>query len=442
MNGYELVRLQPNQLKKTGDTMTGDLKMSANIVPTTNNARDLGSSSLAFRKVYGSATSADKLTTARGFSINGIKKTFNGESDVSWSLAEIGAAATNHGHTSNTITAMTGYTKGSSSSAIASSDTLNAAIGKLENKVDSKANSTHTHNYAGSATAGGSATSAVQLQTPRNINGVAFDGTKNITVSDNTKLPLTGGTISGNILCNANNTLKLGSDTARFHTVYAGTLDLGKGTGIYPAGNYELALMCGRQQGGEAGEVFFSHNGTTYHFEPKWSGDVTLTQTTGLGRSNRKWRDVWSHTGTLQTSDITMKENVKKVVSENNAITINKNDTNDVSNISSNSIFEAVKSIQPITFDYKGTRTVADSSSETAMVGRQLGISAQELEKINPQLFEYVGVKVEHENEDGQKVQNYSIKTLAYTNMLLVALQETINKVDRLQKEVDSLKIT
>ena len=211
MNGYELVRLQPNQLKKTGDTMTGDLKMSANIVPTTNNARDLGSSSLAFRKVYGSATSADKLTTARGFSINGVRKTFNGESDISWGLAEIGAAATNHNQASNTITAMTGYTKGSSSSAIASSDTLNAAIGKLENKVDSKANSTHTHNYAGSATAGGAANSALtctgnsatatKLQNARTINGVAFDGTKNITVADNTKLPLTGGTVTGKITC-------------------------------------------------------------------------------------------------------------------------------------------------------------------------------------------------------------------------------------------------
>ena len=183
MNGYELVRLQPNQLKKTGDTMTGDLKMSANIVPTTNNARDLGSSSLAFRKIYGSATSADKLTTARGFSINGIRKTFNGESDISWSLTEIGAAATNHNQASSTITAMTGYAKGSSSSAIATTDTLNQAIGKLENKVDSKANSTHTHNYAGSATAGGAATSAVKLQTPRAINGVNFDGTGAITTT-------------------------------------------------------------------------------------------------------------------------------------------------------------------------------------------------------------------------------------------------------------------
>ena len=55
----------------------------------------------------------------------------------------------------------------------------------------------HTHNYAASSSAGGSANSAVKLSTARTINGVSFDGTENITVSDNTKLPLKGGTVTG-----------------------------------------------------------------------------------------------------------------------------------------------------------------------------------------------------------------------------------------------------
>ena len=51
---------------------------------------------------------------------------------------------------------------------------------------------THTHNYAGSSSAGGAATSALacsgnaatatKLQTSRTINGVSFDGTQNITI--------------------------------------------------------------------------------------------------------------------------------------------------------------------------------------------------------------------------------------------------------------------
>ena len=47
----------------------------------------------------------------------------------------------------------------------------------------------------------GNSNTATKLQTARNINGVAFDGTKNITVADNTKLPLTGGTVTGKITC-------------------------------------------------------------------------------------------------------------------------------------------------------------------------------------------------------------------------------------------------
>ena len=43
----------------------------------------------------------------------------------------------------------------------------------------------HTHNYAGSSSAGGSANSAVKLATARAINGVNFDGTGNITVTAN-----------------------------------------------------------------------------------------------------------------------------------------------------------------------------------------------------------------------------------------------------------------
>ena len=409
MSGLKLVRHQAEQdkliearVKKTGDTMTGNLTMSGA-------AKVVGN-------LQGNSDTATRLQNARGFSINGVRKTFNGEGDVSWTLAEIGAAATNHNQASNSINAMTGYTKGSNSSAIATTDSLNTAIGKLEKGLESKANSNHTHNY----------------------------------------LPLTGGTMSGNILCNANNTLKIGSDTARFNTIYSSILDLGNSTGVYSTGNYRLALMCGRQQGGEAGELFFTHNGTTYHFEPKWPGEVALQQSTGLGRSTRKWRDVWSHAGTLQTSDITMKESVKKVVSENDTFKIDKNDTNDISNISSNSIFETVKSIQPITFNYKGSqnaeRTVnSDNKQDEYMqVARQLGISAQELEKINPALFEYVGVKTEIENESGEKVQSYSIKTLAFSNMILVALQEEIKyrdkqialleeKIKSLEKKVDAL---
>lgn len=64
----------------------------------------------------GNASTATKLQTARTFTIGNTSRSFDGSGNVSWTLAEIGAAA-----------------------------------------------SSHTHSYAGSSSAGGSATSAVKL---------------------------------------------------------------------------------------------------------------------------------------------------------------------------------------------------------------------------------------------------------------------------------------
>ena len=46
------------------------------------------------------------------------------------------------------------------------------------------ASSSHTHNYAGSSSAGGNANAAVKLSTARTINGTSFDGSANITTSN------------------------------------------------------------------------------------------------------------------------------------------------------------------------------------------------------------------------------------------------------------------
>lgn len=53
----------------------------------------------------------------------------------------------------------------------------------------------------------GNALSATKLETARTINGVAFDGTQNIVIADNTKLPLIGGTITGSMQVNGKITL-------------------------------------------------------------------------------------------------------------------------------------------------------------------------------------------------------------------------------------------
>lgn len=62
-------------------------------------------------------------------------------------------------------------------------------------------------NIAGNQNTTGNAATATKLATIRKINTVDFDGTADITVADSTKLPLTGGTVSGNVTITGTTTL-------------------------------------------------------------------------------------------------------------------------------------------------------------------------------------------------------------------------------------------
>lgn len=94
-------------------------------------------------------------------------------------------------------TVLTGYVSGSNV-ALASSDTVLAAFGKVQAQITALATSKLDSNA--------NAVSAAKLATARYINGVAFDGSADITVADNTKLPLAGGTMTGAITLPTNGT--------------------------------------------------------------------------------------------------------------------------------------------------------------------------------------------------------------------------------------------
>ncbi len=55
-----------------------------------------------------------------------------------------------------------------------------ADIATMTEELAKKSNTSHTHNYAGSSSAGGVANSATKLNTARTIDGVSFDGSANI----------------------------------------------------------------------------------------------------------------------------------------------------------------------------------------------------------------------------------------------------------------------
>lgn len=113
----------------------------------------------------GAISTSDSLNTA----IGKLEKALDGKQ------ASGSYAAKSHNQASNTINAMTGYSKASSASAISTSDSLNTAIGKLEKGLDGKLG---TDAKAASAT---TADTATKLATARTIDGVPFDGSAAIT---------------------------------------------------------------------------------------------------------------------------------------------------------------------------------------------------------------------------------------------------------------------
>lgn len=127
----------------------------------------------------GNAATATKLQTARTITLTGAingSATFDGSANITINTNGSGVS----GIASSAVTTMGGYTKPTTTGAIATTDSLNTAIGKLEKALDSKANGNHTHQYAGSSSVGGAANTAIKLHTVRTINGTNFDGSANI----------------------------------------------------------------------------------------------------------------------------------------------------------------------------------------------------------------------------------------------------------------------
>src|SRR5574341_877338 len=72
-----------------------------------------------------------------------------------------------------------------------------AFIRQLSDRMDGTTSYSPTFNVVTATSFVGNVSTATKLLTARTINGVAFDGTANITVADATKLPLAGGTLTG-----------------------------------------------------------------------------------------------------------------------------------------------------------------------------------------------------------------------------------------------------
>jgi hypothetical protein len=176
----------------------------------------------------GSVTSVNASGGTTGLTFSG------GPITTSGTLTLAGTLAVANGGTG--ATTLTGYVKGSGTSALTAASTIpNTDISGLGTMSTQNANNvsitggaidgtpvgattastvrgttiTATTQFSGPGTGltgtasslsiGGNAATATALQTARTINGVSFNGTADITIVDATKLPLAGGTMTGAI---------------------------------------------------------------------------------------------------------------------------------------------------------------------------------------------------------------------------------------------------
>ena len=160
---------------------------------------------------------ADKVSGATNGNFAGLDA--NGNLTDSGKKASDFATAS-HNQASNTINAMTGYTKASTAAAIAATDTLNEAIGKLEKTLDGKG----TSNLAIGTTAG----------TACEGNDSRLSDSRTPTAHNQAASTISAGTLAGRVQANATAAATLANAQVRDITI--STTDLTAGTSALSTG--------------------------------------------------------------------------------------------------------------------------------------------------------------------------------------------------------------
>ena len=181
------------------------LKDTANIT-----AKSASSATSATKATQDSAGQQINTTYIKGLSVNGRTITYtkgdgstgtittqdtNTDTNTTYTLSKNGSTITltgSDGKTTSVTDSNTTYSTGTTSTSgltklytgvgTATDGTMTQAA--MKTALDGKAASSHTHNYAGSSSAGGAANTAVKLHTARTINGTNFDGSANITTAN------------------------------------------------------------------------------------------------------------------------------------------------------------------------------------------------------------------------------------------------------------------
>ena len=202
------------------DGVTGNVQTQLNGKASASHTHNYAGSSSS----GGAANSVKSSLVVKlnGGSVEGTNMfTFNGSAakTINITASSIGAATSGHSHTHDKITDFDDAVEALLPSSLPTANSLivklnggtnegtnqftfNGSVAKTVNITPSAigaAASSHTHNYAGSTSAGGAANSAVKLQTARKLNGTTFNGTVDVNIPNNYFAQVSSGTDLNNM---------------------------------------------------------------------------------------------------------------------------------------------------------------------------------------------------------------------------------------------------
>lgn len=137
-----------------------------------------GNSATATKATQDSAGQQINTTYIKGLSVSGKTITYTKGDGTTGTIT---TQDTNTTYSTGTSSS-SGLTKLYTGTGTATDGTMTQSA--INTALSGKAASSHTHNYAGSSSAGGNANAAVKLATARTINGTSFDGSANITTAN------------------------------------------------------------------------------------------------------------------------------------------------------------------------------------------------------------------------------------------------------------------
>ena len=225
--GSDMFRWRFNAWDSSASASTGQFNLMTLSAKDTTSARLTVNGDVTASSFTGNASSATKLQTARAIKIGNTSRNFDGNANVTWTLADIGAAPSSHG-THVTWSTTTPKANGT------------AAVG-TETKV---ARGDHVHplqtNVSGSSgSCTGNAATATKLKTARNIaltgtitGNANFDGSGNISIATSVNsVPASGSWFKGIPTVTSAGVMEIGK-YIDFHNAADGTTD------------YDVRLQC------------------------------------------------------------------------------------------------------------------------------------------------------------------------------------------------------